>query len=72
MNIIAFLLAITGYFLNGYNNFTTKLLSYVTWIISNFMWAMIVDDNLLKAMFTIYMLFCCYNIYKTIKEYEQE
>ena len=62
ITIIAFIIAIIGYIANGTKKY--KIHSYFIWLISNSIWAFMVDDMWLMLMFIIYDVFCMVNIYR--------
>jgi len=67
MKIIFAIIAILGYVLN-INNY--KLYSYITWLISNSLWALYslyMKEYELAMMFLIYDGFCIYGITKEYK-----
>lgn len=68
MEYVAFILAIVGYFLNGieYDD-GARVGSYLVWIVSNTMWIHLSTLVSMKLMFGVYIIFCIYNIYKTVK-----
>jgi len=74
MDTIIFLIAISGYALNGNKKSVYRISSYILWLISNTYWAVYAFNNnnqWLMFMFITYNVFCSINIIKIINEKEK-